>query len=405
MTRPASTLATDADSDAASERFASGSELTPPRSVRVAWLMAVVAHYRVPLANALADMDGLDVTVYAGQEAPGVSVQDASSELEAEVRRTWNVRTSRRRARVAYTVGWLGMLMGRYDVLLISEATSNVAHWMLVALRRLFGARIVIIGQIRVRESDGGLARRLRPLLARSVDGLVAYTEDGRAQALAWGLSPERIIAMGNTIDVAEARRARSSLGDGATAALRQRLGAGGLVLLYVGRPVRDKRLDVAIDAVLSLKERGADVHLVVVGDGPLRGEFQQRADGSERIHFVGALYEQAELAPYFALADFVCIPGAVGLAINHAFAYGVPLLTARSDRHGPEMALARHGHNAWIVERCDAHAFAEAIEALSADPERIRSLRAGAESAPLPTVSEAADRIRAMVLRVTGRT
>ncbi|MCA1664917.1 MAG: glycosyltransferase, partial [Myxococcales bacterium] len=63
-----------------------------------------------------------------------------------------------------------------------------------------------------------------------------------------------------------------------------------GRIVVYVGRIVRDKGLLELIDAMAALAPAHPDLTLVVVGDGALRGECEERARPlADRIRFVGA--------------------------------------------------------------------------------------------------------------------
>ena len=59
--------------------------------------------------------------------------------------------------------------------------------------------------------------------------------------------------------------------GDRAAARRRVGLPAAANVLLWVGRMVPVKGLEVLIDACARLRNRGHNFHLVLAGDGPLR--------------------------------------------------------------------------------------------------------------------------------------
>jgi len=73
-----------------------------------------------------------------------------------------------------------------------------------------------------------------------------------------------------------------------------------------------------------------------------------------------------------------VVIPGAVGLAINHAFAHGLPLVTRTGALHGPEIEYLEDGVNGRLVEG-DLDAFARGIAEVVGAPDRRAELASGA--------------------------
>jgi glycosyltransferase involved in cell wall biosynthesis len=95
-------------------------------------------------------------------------------------------------------------------------------------------------------------------------------------------------------------------------------------------------------------------------------------------VHFRGEVADQVEVARHMRVATAVVIPGAVGLAANHAFAQGVPLITKKGPFHGPEVEYLEPGVNGLIVDG-DAAALAGALAELCDSPGVRRRLAEGA--------------------------
>jgi hypothetical protein len=75
-----------------------------------------------------------------------------------------------------------------------------------------------------------------------------------------------------------------------------------------------------------------------------------------------------------------VVVPGSVGLAVNHAFAHGRPIVTRASRLQSPELEYIEHGRNGLIVDG-DLDRFADVVRTLARSPERLRDLAAGARA------------------------
>ena len=372
--------------------------------LRVAWYHQVVPHYRVPVINRLAARPSIALTIAAGQEFSGVSHQDASGSLDAPVIKVRNLWGKRGNPKVTYSLGLARVLFGRPDIMIIGESAKNLVHWLCLSLRPFVGYRLVVIGHIQLSRRDEGLGSRLRRRLIRSADGVIAYGEAGAERARAWGVTPTAVVAMGNAVDLERVVAARSTLGVEAVKALRRGLDLMGPVFLFIARPTPWKRLDVAIETMRILAARGVTAHMLVIGGGAGLPRYMAQAASLKSVHFLGSIIDERALAPYFAVADLVFIPGAVGLAVNHAFAYGLPLVTARDVPHGPEMAVARHDVNSVIVEACDARLFAAELESIVRSPERLEALQRGAESTSVPTLDRMVDNIEELLLRLANR-
>lgn len=112
-------------------------------------------------------------------------------------------------------------------------------------------------------------------------------------------------------------------------AQIRQQLGLGAndLLLLYVGRLAREKNLPPLLAAFRKLSRDYPKAMLVLVGDGPLRGEINQSAQ--ERIHCAG-LQRGMDLARWYASADLFCFPSCsetFGNVVLEAQASALPII------------------------------------------------------------------------------
>jgi alpha-1,6-mannosyltransferase len=164
--------------------------------------------------------------------------------------------------------------------------------------------------------------------------------------------------------------------------------------LLYAGRLVPEKNLELLADTLRELTgDAGTGFHLVVAGDGILRGELERdwtRAFGG-RVHFLGHVSDRALLADLYANADMFLHPNPrepFGIAPLEAMASGTPLVAANS---GGVTEYA-NAQNAWLAEPTAA-AFARAcLEALREPQlrrERTARARQTAEAHSWPRVAE----------------
>ena len=66
-------------------------------------------------------------------------------------------------------------------------------------------------------------------------------------------------------------------------------------------------------------------------------------------------------------MSDVFCMPGAIGLAINHSFYHGVPVIVENVDQ-GPEAIYLKNGENGFYFEKGSASDLAFKIEKLLED-------------------------------------
>lgn len=134
--------------------------------------------------------------------------------------------------------------------------------------------------------------------------------------------------------------------------------------LVCVGRLCEQKGQLLLLDAVRQLRDRGEDFHLVLAGDGEMRGEleqFIQRHGLQPRVSITGWISSDRVKQELLAARIMVLASFAEGLpvVIMEAMALGRPVLTT-SIAGIPE--LVRHGSDGWLVPAGDVEALVNTL-------------------------------------------
>lgn len=143
------------------------------------------------------------------------------------------------------------------------------------------------------------------------------------------------------------------------------------LRLVCIGRLAEQKGHLMLVQAMALLVARGLWVHLVLVGDGPLRPNIERaidRAGLGDAVRLAGWLPEDGVRAEIAAAHAMVLPSFAEGLPVvlMEGMAAARPVI-ATWIAGIPE--LVQPGRNGWLVPAGDPEALAEAIAALSATP------------------------------------
>lgn len=160
-------------------------------------------------------------------------------------------------------------------------------------------------------------------------------------------------------------------------------VGASSFVIGTVGRLTPVKGIEYVLQAVALLVHQSpmSQIHIVVVGDGPLREALEGLARGlgiHDRVTFLG---ERHDVPLLLGLLDVFVMPSlheGIPMALLEALAAGCPVIA--SDVGGvPE--VIRDGVDGMLVPSKDPAAIAKAISALQmSEPLRVRFQRAGPE-------------------------
>ena len=222
-------------------------------------------------------------------------------------------------------------------------------------------------------------ARAVEREVLRAADRLVTVSTALERWLTELGVDPERISVVPNGVDAD-----RFDVGDGVRAVARDELGAADEALVgFVGslRPWHD--VSALIEAIARLRRHGTSVKLVVVGDGPQRGELTEQTSraGLDAV-FTGAVAHE-QVPAHLAALDVAVVPYAPSerfyfspLKLVEYLAAGVPVVAADIGDLGH---CVRSGKTGWLYPPGDVDALAEAIRAAIDDGPSARQLgRAG---------------------------
>jgi len=221
------------------------------------------------------------------------------------------------------------------------------------------------------------LGGRLAAIAVAGADsvGCVAGSQIGELRAIlgprAWERFAHRVERAPMGIDQEELRSKR------ARAELRDELGLRGFTVLFIGRLVPIKGLDLLIEAVADRP----GWQLVVAGEGPSRGELERRARArGVAASFRGAV-GPAERAELLTACDALALPSrrlaggrheGLPLVLLEAMAAGLPVVAAAG---GGVADVVTDGRTGLLVPPEDPVALGRALVRLAGDPVLARRL------------------------------
>ena len=336
---------------------------------KVSIVQREIPHYRIRFFEELyaqGKLLGLEIQVYT--EAPPAQV--ASS--PAFPYRVHTVRHFGKNKSSPYWMYGLEQAIAGSDVVVAPQELQCLTVPYLWAKRRRICKSWIWWGhgynfQASVRPSTATkLKEAIKRFMTRRADGLITYTAGGTDYWRKQGLREDRVIPYYNTIDVEGLRKAGAEISEEQLMKLRHKLGLEGKrVLLFSGRLYTEKKVDFLLRAFAILKKTYPSVGLLIIGGGEERTNLERLATQLDLrdAHFLGEIVDPKETAAYFSLADLLVIPGLVGLAIVHGFAYGLPLITTKHGFHSPEIEYMSDKNG--VITRHDIFHYAEAMASL----------------------------------------
>ena len=332
--------------------------------MRIAILTEIPAPYRIPLFNALAAHDGVELEILYLSTLDPVRPYPVYSE---EFRFRWNVlpgraTTFRRRWTIFSLQTTRALRRARPDVVIVG-GWNQPAFWIALGWARRH--RIPVIcwvestardtrsGSVATEAAKGAFIRRCSAFLVpgrASAEYLDSLGVDGRPVEVAPNAVDNEIFGT----RVASLRERRD--------ALRAELGVDSPLVLYAGRLDPEKDVGTLLAAMSTI-----DAGLAIAGSGV--DEALLRARSGPRTRFLGRL-DRDELVRWYAAADVFALPARSdqwGMVLNEAVAAGLPVVSTEAP--GGAWELVDDTANGFRVPIGDPEAFAIALRRVLDDP------------------------------------
>ena len=215
-----------------------------------------------------------------------------------------------------------------------------------------------------------GWGRRLAQLCLPFADAVICNSRyTARSIAYAYRIAPDRLYVLYNPVEERQLSQPREHL--------REQLsfGAGDLVIGHVGGMISTRDQVTLLKAFREIQRQHPNSHLVLIGDGPLRGALELLAQQlciSDHVHFIGYT---AQVGDYLAAMDIyvnTTLDEGFGIAVVEAMLAGLPVVLADAGAH-PE--LITDGVHGVLYPGGDAMRLAYSILELIDQPEKRRRL------------------------------
>jgi len=340
---------------------------------RVVILTELIAPYRIPVFNALAQRSDVDLhVVFLSRTDLSMRqwrVYEDEIRFSYEVLPCWRKRVGK--FNILLNRGLAAALRRVSPEVIICGGYNYVSSWQAQRWAKLHHVPFILWS-----ESTGNDSRNkhapmefLKLRFVGNCDGFVVPGQSSREYLLSLGVNSADIFVAPNAVDTALFASTEAAV-RGRHSDLRARLALPDRYFLFVGRLVEAKGVLDLLEAYERLRpETRERVGLVFVGHGPMRAQLELRAKGIHpgSVHFPGFVHRD-ELAAYYALAECFVFPthsDTWGLAVNEAMACGLPVICSRVA--GCAADLVRQ--NGCLVSVQNAGELSTAMQRIAADP------------------------------------
>ena len=344
--------------------------------LRVLIITEMIAPYRIPVFNALAKKNDLEVHVVFLSETDSMLrqwvVYKKEIQFSYQVLPSWRRRIGNNHM-VLLNRGLCAALSRWQPKVVILGGYNYLSSWQTIVWARKHDVPLVLWceSNLNDRRSNHILIKFMKRMFLRRSDGFVVPGKASFEYLMTFGISPNAISTAPNAVDIGLFARG-ADWAKRHEAEVRREFDLPSRFFLFVGRLVPEKGVFDFLEAYQELDScLRSEVSLVFAGGGAGEMALLRRASHIKpgRVQFVGFI-QREQLPSYYGLAEGFVFPTRSdpwGLVVNEAMACGLPVVVSRVA--GCTADLVRDGWNGYIVSPGDISKIGESMRALAEQP------------------------------------
>lgn len=238
-----------------------------------------------------------------------------------------------------------------------------ISTWVLLFLIKLYPKKKIFLWSHGWYGNESIIKRVVKRFFFNLSDGVFLYGEYAKGLMIKEKIPSNKLFVIYNSLNFEY--QSRIFLESKESQIFKKYFNNDNDVIIFSGRLIYSKKINQLIEAISLLLNKGVNLNLVIVGDGPMKGELYNllRVKGIQDFWFFGECYNEEVLGELFFNSTLCVSPGNVGLTAIHSLTYGTPVLTHSDFRfQGPEFEAIQPGFSGLFFEKDDVEDLAEKI-------------------------------------------
>lgn len=261
--------------------------------------------------------------------------------------------------------GMLKMLSADYDTFIMIGDPRCVSIWFFIIARKLFYRNKKVFFWAHGLLGKESIIKKIYfRIFYAFIDGAFIYNERSCHIMAQNGFNVSKLHPIYNSLDYDAQRTIRTSISQNDI--YKSHFGNNNPVVIFIGRLTKVKKLDLLIDAVSILKDKGENVNITFIGDGVERHHLEERVlvkGIQSQVWFYGACYDEIKNAELIYNADVCVSPGNIGLTAIHVLTFGCPAITNDDFNHQmPEFEAIKEGKSGAFFRVGNSESLADTI-------------------------------------------
>lgn len=256
------------------------------------------------------------------------------------------------------------LIFKTFDSYLIIGEPSILSNWVFLIFGRILNKKVYTWGH-GIKDLKKRKLYWFERLFYKLAYKNFVYGNHARSNMIRLGYKEERIITIYNSLDHEKQLQIRKKTKK--TTIFSDYFKNNHPVIIYVGRILHSKKIDLLIEALNNTQKSEKKFNLVIVGpevDDKSIPQLVKDLGLTRYVWFYGPCYQEDKLAELFFNSDVCVTPGNIGLTAIHSLTYGCPVISHDNIyEHGPEYEVIVEGKTGSFFKEDNVMELTEKIE------------------------------------------
>ena len=314
--------------------------------LKIAIITNAIPVYRKGFYDRLFRRDDIEVKVYCQDNIPGMNFISTQDQYPENVKIVKCL--SAKKEKIVWQYLPWREIINEFDVVFVSGNPRIVSDLLFGSYLKLINKKVVLWTMAhsfrgsKFTEGIRLLWSRIFPIIFVYTDKEVEFLRDK-------GFKNHYILGMNNGLDQNRIDQAILLWPEEKLQVWKASKGfTNRTVIVSSARLESKNKFELVLKSIPQIVKKIPNLLWCLVGSGFEEENLKKMATeiGIENhISFVGELYDEEKLAPYFLSSQLFIHPAAIGLSMMHAFGYGLPVIIhGQAHLHGPEYGAFTDG-------------------------------------------------------------
>lgn len=263
--------------------------------------------------------------------------------------------------------GILPIFNRKYTHYILTGDAAAIVNWMIIFYAMIFNKKVYLWTHGIKENIEKSTTKCFLKIFYTHVAGILMYNHYNCKYMKTLGVKEECLHVIHNSLDSEKQTSLYNKLVSSNNRDIYiKHFNNNNPVIIYIGRIQKRMKVEMLIDALCILKERGLSVNAVIVGqyvDGVDIEKIVQERGLEQSVWMYGPSFDEEMNSELLYNADVCVAPGTIGLTAIHSLSYGTPCIThSNHSKTGPEFEAIKDGITGSFFEENNVYSLADAI-------------------------------------------